>query len=109
MAYGILIDTEWCSGCHSCEIACQMEQGLPVGQTGIVVKEIGPWEIGGGKWQLSYLPVMTSQCNGCGDRVAAGKKPTCVHHCQAKCMEHGTIEELSTMIGEGSKKVLFAL
>ena len=31
MAYGLLIDTEWCSGCHTCEMACQMHNDLPVG------------------------------------------------------------------------------
>ena len=25
--YGLLVDAQWCSGCHSCEIACQMEPG----------------------------------------------------------------------------------
>lgn len=109
MAYGILIDTEWCSGCHSCEMACQVEHDLPLGQTGILVNEIGPWEIGNGKWQLSYLPALTSQCDGCGKRVAVGKLPTCVHHCQAKCMEYGEIEDLAAKITAGSKKVLFAL
>ena len=39
--YGLLVDAQWCSGCHSCEIACQMEHGLPVGQTGIKVVKIG--------------------------------------------------------------------
>ena len=40
MGYGLLIDTEWCSGCHSCEMACQMEHALPVGQTGILLNQI---------------------------------------------------------------------
>ena len=58
--YGILVDAQWCSGCHSCEVACQMEHGLPVGQTGIKVVKIGPWVIGDEadvNWQYSYLPV----------------------------------------------------
>lgn len=109
MAYGLLIDTEWCTGCYSCEMACQVEHGLPVGQTGIKVEEIGPWEFGEGKWQLSYLPALTAQCDGCGKRVAAGKLPTCVHHCQAKCMEYGKVEDLAAKIQPGSKKVLFGL
>ena len=106
--YGLLIDTEWCTGCHTCEIACQMEHKLPVGQTGILVQEIGPWEIGDGKWQLSYLPALTAQCTGCADRVAKGKLPTCVQHCPARCMEHGPVEELAKKM-EGSNKVLFTI
>lgn len=106
-AKGLLIDTEWCSGCHTCEIACQMEHQLPVGQTGILVQEIGPWEIGDGKWQLSYLPALTVQCNGCAERVGKGKLPTCVQHCQARCLEYGDIDELAQKMGP--KKVLCAL
>lgn len=109
MGYGILIDTEWCSGCHSCEMACQMEHALPVGQAGILLNQIGPWEFGDGLWQLSYLPAITAQCDGCGKRVAAGKQPTCVQHCQAQCMEYGRIEDLAARMDAGSKKVLFAL
>lgn len=109
MARGLLIDTEWCSGCHSCEMACQMEHGLPVGETGIVVNQIGPWGTSGGAWQLSYAPVTTIQCDGCAQRVRAGKLPTCVQHCQARCMEYGPIEELSAKMGAASRKVLLAL
>ncbi len=108
-AYGLLIDTEWCTGCHSCEFACQMEHGFPVGQTGILLNEMGPWEFGDGKWQLSYLPGLTAQCDGCVGRIAMGKLPSCVHHCQAKCMEHGPIDELAKKLNAGSNKVLFAL
>ena len=25
MAKGILVDYEWCSGCHTCEMACTVE------------------------------------------------------------------------------------
>lgn len=106
--YGLLIDTEWCSGCHTCEIACQMEHKLPVGQTGILVNEIGPWEIGEGKWQLLYLPALTFQCNGCAERVGKGKLPTCVQHRQASCMEHGPVEELAKKM-DGLNKVLFTI
>ena len=106
--YGLLIDTEWCTGCHTCEIACQMEHKLPEGQTGILVQEIGPWEIGEGKWQLSYLPTLTSQCTSCAERVAKGRLPTCVQHCQARCMEHGPVEELAKKM-EGSNKALFTI
>lgn len=109
-AFGLMVDMEWCSGCHSCEVACQMEHGLPVGETGIKLCEIGPWEYGNeGKWQFSYVPVITDQCDGCAERTEAGKVPTCVHHCQAKCMEYGPVNELAGQMEPGSKKVLFAL
>lgn len=104
---GLLIDYEWCTGCHSCEVACQMEHGFPVGQTGIKLNLVGPWEIEEDVWQIDYVPVPTRQCDLCSERVALGKIPTCVHHCQAKCMTYGTIEELSAKLAEKPTQMLF--
>ena len=107
--YGILIDPEWCTGCCSCEVACQMENGLPVGQFGIKVFEVGPWETAPDKWLLSYQPAFTDQCTMCLRRRKQGKVPSCVHHCQAKCMEYGPIEELQAKLKEKPKQLLYSL
>jgi anaerobic dimethyl sulfoxide reductase subunit B (iron-sulfur subunit) len=103
-----------------------MEHDLPVGQYGIKVFELGPWqygEVGGrsevgedgnekggagreGKWQYSYLPVLTDQCNLCAQRLAKGKLPTCVKHCQSQCLKFGTPEEVAEEL-ESKRKQLF--
>ena len=106
--YGILVDYEWCTGCHSCEFACQMEHGYPVGQTGILVNEIGPWKIDEDVWQLAYMPVPTDQCDLCAARRGLGKVPTCVQHCQSQCLEFGPIDELSQRMDE-KQKTLFVV
>ena len=93
--YAILVDYEWCSGCHTCEVACQMEHDLPTDQFGIKISEIGPWRYGERSWQLTNFPVLTEQCDYCEARVSQGKLPTCVHHCQARCLTFGTLEELT--------------
>lgn len=105
--YGMLIDCEWCTGCHSCETACQMEHHLPVGQFGIKLNEIGPFEYAPDRWQLSYVPVPTDLCDFCAERQAKGKLPTCQHHCQAQCLEVGPIDELAKKIASKKKLVLF--
>ena len=46
-------------------------------------------------YQYEFLPVRTALCDLCADRVAKGKEPTCVKHCQAGCMHYGSVEELS--------------
>lgn len=106
---GLLIDYEWCSGCHSCEMACQIEHGYPIGQTGILLKEVGPWQIEGDRWQYAFVPVPTNQCDQCPERTALGKKPACVHHCQAACMEYGNLSDLAEKLQDKSTQVLFAL
>ena len=30
--YGILVDYEFCTGCYACEVACQSEHDMPLGQ-----------------------------------------------------------------------------
>lgn len=107
--YGILIDYDWCTGCHSCEMACQMELGLPIGQSGIKVVQIGPWQIQGDVWQYDYMPVFSDQCTLCEARTAKGKKPACVHHCQADCMAFGVIDDLSKQLTDHRKQVLYSL
>lgn len=111
MKYGLLLDYDWCTGCHSCEMACQMEHGLPVGQTGIVVTELGPWQYGqtNRDWQLTYLPAPTDLCDMCAQRTAKGKLPTCVHHCQAKCLHYGPVAELAASMEDGAKQALFTV
>ena len=88
---------------------CQMDLALQIVQCGILVKEIGPWQIDETTWQYGYLPVPTRQCDLCADRTAKGKAPTCVQHCQARCMEYGPIEELSRKLAEKPEQALFCV
>lgn len=104
---GILIDYEWCTGCHTCETACQMEHNLPVGQFGIKLQEIGPWQYGEDEWVLMNVPVPTAQCDFCATRLAQGKTPTCQHHCQAQCLKVGPVEELAKELTGKKQQVLF--
>lgn len=106
--HGLLIDYEFCTGCHTCEVACKQEHNHPVGKWGIKLAEIGPWQINDDKWQLAYIPVPTDMCDLCGRRVAKGKKPACVHHCQSAAIRYGPVEELAKQMNRKSRMVLFA-
>lgn len=106
--YGLLINYEFCTGCHTCEIACKKELELSTGQWGIKLAQDGPRKLPDGKWEYTYVPQPTSLCNLCEDRVAQGKKPTCVHHCQAGIMQFGPVEELAKKMNDKPKTVLFA-
>lgn len=105
--YGILIDYEYCTGCHGCEVACKSELNLPNGQFGIKLSEDGPRKNINGKYEWNYIPVPTELCNLCEKRVSEGRLPTCVHHCQSACMDFGTIEELTKKMAGKSKQALF--
>ena len=112
--YGLLIDYNFCSGCHTCILACQQEHGFAVDQPGIELFQIGPRLLPTSpneseNWEYDYIPAPTELCDLCEERVAKGKKPSCVHHCQGACMYYGTVEELSKQMAESDRKmVLFA-
>ena len=38
--HGLLIDYEYCTGCHSCEVACSQEYGWEPGMAGMRVIEV---------------------------------------------------------------------
>ncbi|NTU90058.1 MAG: oxidoreductase, partial [Actinobacteria bacterium] len=42
--YGLLVNFEFCTGCHSCEVACKKYLNLPKGEFGIKVTEVGPYQ-----------------------------------------------------------------
>ncbi len=110
---GLLFDYEWCTGCHSCEMACQMEHGFPIGQSGVMLYEVGPYKISGENfredWQYSYQIALTKQCDLCEGRVKAGNVPSCVKHCQAQCLTFGPLDELYKKLEEKNDQALFVV
>ncbi len=106
--YGLLIDYEFCTNCHTCEVACKKTHNLPVGQNGIKVLEYGPVKNTQGKWEWTFLPLPTDLCDLCADRVAEGRLPNCVHHCQSGIMYHGPLDELAEKLAEKPNMVLFS-
>ena len=79
MTYGLFIDYGYCTGCHTCEVACKKEHHLERGQWGIHVLQDGPRQKEDGSWEFTYLPLPTSLCDLCSERVGEGRLPMCVH------------------------------
>lgn len=113
MTKGILINYEYCTGCHSCEVACKKHLGLGEGEFGIKLSETGPFEYASegtapkDRWEWTWLPVVTKACDMCADRTAVGKMPACVQHCQAWCMYHGEAEDLVSKMADGTRWALY--
>ena len=103
---GLLIEYEYCTGCHTCEVACKQEHNYPVGKGGICLNEIVtelPDRI-----RIDYLPFPTEYCDLCAARTARGEQPACVKHCQADCMAYGPITELAKAMEDKPRSVIFA-
>jgi Fe-S-cluster-containing dehydrogenase component len=102
----LLIHYEYCTGCHTCEVACQQEHDYPVGQNGIKVTEF-VYQALKKPVAIDYLPFPTELCDLCINRHQQGEQPACVKHCQSFCMKFGTVEELSKQLETKSRAVLF--
>ena len=103
---GLLIEYEYCTGCHACEVACKQEHNYPVGMGGITVSEFvteSPDRI-----HIDYIPFTTRFCDLCLDRTKGGEPPACVKHCQAICMMYGTVAELANVMEGKPRSVIFA-
>ena len=110
---GILINTEYCTGCHSCEVACKEEHDFKTGKWGIRVLEEGPWQKddsndGGHCFNWNMIPVPTDLCDLCADRLARKREPVCVHNCLGDCMRFGTIQEMAEELAKKPKQVMWA-
>ena len=103
---GLLIDYEYCTGCHTCEVACKQEHNYPAGKWGIKVTEYVLETFD--KVAIDYVPFPTDLCDLCAKRTKNGEKPACVKHCQAACMEYGPVKELVKTLEKKGKTVLFA-
>lgn len=104
----LLINYEYCTGCHACEVACRNAKQIPRGKWGIkLTKTVFKVDSNDVRdtWEYTSLPYPTQMCDLCADRVAEGKKPACVHHCNSLCMEYGTIEEMAKRATEIGKAV----
>lgn len=59
------------------------------------VMQNGPWPIKDkegnetDQYVYDFIPAFTKLCDLCAERQEKGKLPSCVFHCQAKCMEYG--------------------
>lgn len=103
---GLMIDYEYCSGCHACEVACKQEHDYPVGKGGIHLNEITT-ELPNGRIRIDYLPFPTDYCDLCAGRVQQGEPPACVKHCQAATMYYGLVTELAEAMAEKPHCALF--
>jgi len=89
---GLLIQYDWCTGCHACEVACKQEHSYPVGVCGIKIDEV--IMNNADKVTVDFAPFLTRYCDLCTERTKGGEEPACVKHCQATCISYGKLTDL---------------
>ncbi len=103
---GLLIEYEYCTGCHACEVACKQEHNYGGGVCGIRVDELVT--AGPDKVQVDNVPILTRFCDLCAARTLAHEEPTCVKHCQASCLLYGPITELVKEMEKRPRSSIYA-
>lgn len=76
MTYRLLIDANLCTGCGSCEVACQLEHDLPPETRPIRALALGPFPTENG-FVMTFTP---ATCAHCAD-------PICVRVCPRGAMQ----------------------
>jgi len=73
--YALLVDAARCIGCHSCEVACKLENDLPSGPRPVKVLQLGPVE-GACGLVMRFQAVTCLHCD----------RPACVLACPTGAM-----------------------
>ena len=105
--HGLLIDYDFCTGCLTCEVACQQEHDFPVGKCGIKVTEY-VYAADKKPVAVDYLPFPTELCDLCINRCKYGETPACVKHCQSFCMSFGPLDQLVKQMDGLARSVIFS-
>lgn len=105
--HAMLIDYKYCTGCYACQVSCAYEKELTQEEWGMQITQHGPVKIKG-EVMWDYVPVPSSACDLCAERLEQGQVPACQLHCLAACIEVVPIEEVSAKLAEkGDKTVVF--
>lgn len=103
---GLLIEYEYCTGCHACEVACKQEHNFSEGMCGIRVDELVT--AGPDKVHVDFVPITTRFCDLCQKRTLVQEPPACVKHCQATCIMYGPVSELAREMEKKPRSLIFA-
>lgn len=105
--FGLLINYDFCTGCHTCEVACQQEHSFPAGKCGIRVTE-HVYAAEKKPVAVDYIPFPTELCDLCMKRHSNGELPACVKHCQSFCMSFGRLDELVGQMADQKRSALYS-
>ena len=107
---GILVDMNYCTGCHACEVACKQENQFPVGVGGIKITEMITETLDSPRVHFDYVPYFSKQCSLCAARINSGEdtKPACVKHCGTASLHYGDFEELAKRMADMPRSILYS-
>ncbi|MGI6216112.1 MAG: hypothetical protein ACOYIK_00710 [Coriobacteriales bacterium] len=108
---GILVDVGRCVGCWTCGFECKMAHHLDKDDFRLSVRTIGSGGIDepSGTFpnlKMYWMPVYSTSCTMCGDRLAEGERPYCEMSCPAQALVHGDLDDPESEISKRRKALL---
>lgn len=105
-AMGMLVDYDYCTGCHSCEVSCKERFDMAEDEWGIKLADNGHGVTARptGNGTTCPSPPRNATCAPTG--LPPGKKALCEQHCQALVITVGPLDELAKKMTK-KKMVLF--
>ncbi|MFC1979093.1 oxidoreductase [Chloroflexota bacterium] len=107
--YGLLVDYEYCTACHACEVACKQEHRIEAGKTGGVKVVELLQELPSGGLDIINMPILTHLCYFCAPRIKNAQLPACVQHCLADCLKFGLLDDINKEVPRKRKAVIYTL
>jgi ferredoxin len=97
----LLVNTDRCVGCHTCEVACAQEHG----KKRIRVNILGPVKCADGEMKMDAVPLATEECDLCRARLERGDDPACVSACPTKALLISPLAETIRLLRTGGHQL----
>ena len=102
---GMLLNTDSCTGCYSCQSACRDINRVPFEEKWLEVVRRKPTVIDG---DLRLYHLLAPALDKCAECVERENPPLCVKVCMANCLYVAPVEKLTPMLKNKGQWVLYA-
>ncbi len=102
----ILVDTDRCTGCWSCSMACKVAHDLAADDWWLFIRTLGSGngiDDPAGEWpdcNMSWQPVYTKSCTLCQDRAKEGNLPYCAYNCPTHALTYGDADDPESALSQ---------
>lgn len=101
----ILVNINRCTGCWTCSTACKMDHELAPEEFRSYIRTLGGNQLDepAGTYpdlRMGWMPMYTDKCTLCGDKIALGEEPVCVHHCPTKALTFGDLDDPQSAVSQ---------
>lgn len=102
---GFFVNTDYCNGCQTCQVACREINRVPFDETWLSVVRGKPKRVGGAL-RMHFSPV--PELDRCAQCLAQEEEPYCQAVCPSRCLRVGLYDDLEPLVS-GSEDGWIAL